>query len=628
MKKMKFISIRLKITGAMILSSLILALLISAITIFANYNFFKKETTEKLILLPQNYSNDFNSDFKSIEMSANTLSKCISTTFDLEKLKMNPHNYAKEYEGLMDSILKNVVETTDKATKNRVQGIYFTINPELTGNAYETWYCDTNEDGVIEKVDPDPDPNDPYIEWFYPENKDMCWYYEPIIKGQGVWLPTYEEADLNIDIISYNEPIYKDGVLLGVVGMDIEIDAMKNIMKNVKVYNTGYAFLMNNDYNFLVHPNLKPKDNFRLIVSENYESLTKEIDTKNSGIMNYKINKVEYIFGYAHLCNDWILAFVVPKSEVYSTLNSQISNTIIAIFLSTWMITLVAIYLAKSISNPIIKMTQLIKNTGKFNFSDKHTLKRLAKGKDEIGIMAREMIKMRKTLRETGVHKAAKLQLKSLQKEFPLPNKVNMELLYVPSKTVSGDFFKIEIINDHEVVGILWDVMGKGVAAAVNIYALNILFYESVLENKNPIDILNNLNIKVPEFLEETYIAACCFSFDFDKKIAKIAGAGINEYMYSSNKKYYQNKEVKGPFLGMFEDSMFEEKTIYFESGDKFYFLTDGLEFILSDEEVRKKMMNISDIIDLTRFVHEYIEEQGEEETITDDCTLVTIEIK
>lgn len=618
MKNARFTKdIRTKITISMIFCSFVMALLVSSICIFIHYNHSKKEINEKLILLSENYSNNFDSDFKAIEASVNTLQQYISVTFDLEKFNLDPNGYTEQYEKNMDNIIKKVAEST-----NGVQGVYFTFNPKLTGKLHESWFADISNNGAFIKQ-----PSN-YLEEFYADNKDMCWYYKPIAQNKGVWDKPSIDPVVKTWMISYTKPIYKDNVLLGVVGMDINLEAMKKKVESFKIYKTGFSFVFDENYNFLFHPTLSPKDNLKSIDNDNFKYVAEEINKKNSGIFKYKFNGVNKLLGYSHLSNGWILVFTVPVSEVYSSLKTQIVLTIITMLLSICIIIAIALYLGKSISTPIVKITQLIKNTANFNFTDDNSLEVLIKNKDEIGVMAKQMFNMRKILKETGVDKAAHLQKQYLQKEFPIPDKVNMDTLYIPSKTVSGDFYHMEKINDNLVVGVICDVSGKGVTAALNISAFNVLFHDAVFANQNPVNILNDLNVKVAGFLGETYIAACCFSFDFKNNIAKVAGAGINQFMYSSNKEYYEEKDVKGPFLGMFKDSIFEQEIIYFKPGDKFYFLSDGLELMFSDNKLRNDFTNILEINELVKFLHSYLADmQTENGSIKDDCTLIAIEM-
>jgi PAS domain S-box-containing protein len=233
------------------------------------------------------------------------------------------------------------------------------------------------------------------------------------------------------------------------------------------------------------------------------------------------------------------------------------------------------------------------------------------------------------TERKKELNAAAKIQRGIFEKSISLSNKINVETLYVPAKTVSGDFFYMEKINEDLILGIIGDVSGKGISAALSISAFNVLFHEVILKEQNPYDIINHLNKKVIDYLGERYVAACCFSLDLKKNEAKIAAAGINEFVLQHGNTTMEKRIIKGPFLGMFEDSIFDEQTIHFHRGDKFYFFTDGLESILNNKEIRKKHFEKATPIHVKKYLNKYLKNISDNvEGIKDDCTLLSLEIK
>lgn len=98
----------------------------------------------------------------------------------------------------------------------------------------------------------------------------------------------------------------------------------------------------------------------------------------------------------------------------------------------------------------------------------------------------------KKDLNEAGI-----ILRSALQKHFLIPEKANLEISYVPARTVSGDFFRFYKVNDDLVIGILVDVSGKGITASLSLFAFDVLFNQEVLDNHKPIDIINNLNKKI-----------------------------------------------------------------------------------------------------------------------------------
>lgn len=228
-----------------------------------------------------------------------------------------------------------------------------------------------------------------------------------------------------------------------------------------------------------------------------------------------------------------------------------------------------------------------------------------------------------------GLNKAAEFQKKTLQKYFSIPEKVHLEISYVPSRTISGDFFRFYKVNDDLAIGILLDVSGKGFTAALSISAIDVLFNQEVLISHKPIDIVNNLNKKIVNYLGENYIAVCCFSMDFKENKVDIVGAGINQFIFKkSNSNVVEKRVIEGAFLGMFEDSLFDQQIIYFEKGDRFYFFTDGLDFILDDDKVVQKYMGKVSIDKFKDYIDEFLNDTViETGNLKDDCTLLALEI-
>ena len=227
------------------------------------------------------------------------------------------------------------------------------------------------------------------------------------------------------------------------------------------------------------------------------------------------------------------------------------------------------------------------------------------------------------------LNKAAELQRKTLQKCFPAEDYVNIVSVYVAANIISGDFYRIYKISEDLIIGILIDVRGKGVSAALNISALDVLFLQEIAQNHEPINIVNNLNKNLMSYYEENYIAVCCFSMDFDKKELRVVGAGINQFIFQKKDEKVEEKIVEGAFLGMFENSEFEQQIISFESGDKILFFSDGLDFIFNKDKNIQTYMEKDSIYKLKEYIDgllcDTILENGK---IKDDSTMIAMEIK
>ncbi|WP_297428246.1 PAS domain S-box protein [Clostridium sp.] len=227
------------------------------------------------------------------------------------------------------------------------------------------------------------------------------------------------------------------------------------------------------------------------------------------------------------------------------------------------------------------------------------------------------------------INKAAELQRKTLQKDFPAKEFVDIVSTYVPAKTISGDFYRIFEVSKNVIIGIIVDVRGKGISAALQISAFDILCFQEIAKTNEPMEIVKNLNEKLINYYDENYIAVCCFSMNFNKNELKVVGAGINQFIFQRKDEDVEEIIVEGPFLGMFEDSEFCEQVIHFKQGDKIYFFTDGLDFIFDEDKIVKRYMKKVSILRFKEYIDVFLNDTIlDVGKLKDDCTMIAMEIK
>lgn len=239
-------------------------------------------------------------------------------------------------------------------------------------------------------------------------------------------------------------------------------------------------------------------------------------------------------------------------------------------------------------------------------------------GRQAIQFVMRDISERKKQL-----ERAALIQEQRLDSEFPLPHKAALEIIYRPADTISGDLFHFFKVNEGKVLGILGDISGKGISAALSSSALKVLFTEIASLTSDPLEILRRLNLEVPKYLGEEYVAALCFSLDFNKSQIAVSSGGINSFILGRDNSYLQ-ETIKGPFLGMLEINLFEEKKYSLKKGDKFYFYTDGLEDFFSEDHIFSQFKNFSKIGKQKEYLLELL---SRENPVKDDATWLAIEI-
>lgn len=381
------IGIRGKIIAAIVVCSILVALLVGGVSIIKSRNIVEEQSKENLLLTTENKAKEFNTTILSVQSSVEDLANTLSSTFKLEEVKRDK-NYINNYEQSIQDIIKKFGETT----KGNMS-VYFYINTELTGGVHGAWYADRKNNKTFEAQTLET------IDRFNPDNKDMEWYYKAIKEHKAVWLDPYIDPDLKISMISYVVPIYQDNTLIGVVGMDIDFNYFKKVVSETKVYKTGYATLVKENYDVLAHPTLKQGDNLAKIENGALKSITDEMSKNKSGVVEYVYNGSKKISAYAYLSNGFILMLNVPQSEVLAEMHTLTLIVLGLIGVGIVLAVIIAGLIGGIISNPIIEATKLIDKTARLDLVYDKNFEHLLKNQDETGSMVRAIISMRKLLR-------------------------------------------------------------------------------------------------------------------------------------------------------------------------------------------------------------------------------------
>lgn len=121
------------------------------------------------------------------------------------------------------------------------------------------------------------------------KGKQGLWYNIPI-KENRIYITdptTYKINGKDVTLMTIGVPIKKDGKVVGVAGVNMLVDFVNKIIGNVKVYDTGYAFLLDQNFEVFAHPN---KDVLGAKMKEDVPEVYKNA-------MAYKTSQVERVSG-------------------------------------------------------------------------------------------------------------------------------------------------------------------------------------------------------------------------------------------------------------------------------------------------------------------------------------------
>ena len=298
--------------------------------------------------------------FERAEVNVNVLSDTISNTYDINRQRDKGYNfrYIKQINGLVKAVLANAPG---------VDGAWFQLNADLpySASAYN-WYefRDNQVFNLNEQFEDGPDNNRPITK----ENDP--YYFEAIENQKTTWSELYTDADTKSTMITVSRPVYEDGVLIGVAGIDISTDNMQQALLNMQaVFYDSDLFLLN-DKNDVMLSQLLDNSNSDL---ENSKVLKLIKNNQcNDGIVEYFENGKKKTAIMLALSNKYNIAITFTDSDIFEGVN-QLFNTIyfiLIISLALILVTLANKY-AKKKTAPIIENTANESETE--NDSDTHS---------------------------------------------------------------------------------------------------------------------------------------------------------------------------------------------------------------------------------------------------------------
>lgn len=191
----------------------------------------------------------------------------------------------------------------------------------------------------------------------------------------------YYTASLNeVLVISYNVPVYWDDKFIGVIGIEIDYETLAREVENIKLYDSGYAFVLDEKGNFVCHPHL---DSAALVNEDRPEAPDGLIS--NDSHVQYSYEGVKKTAVWMPLNNGMRLYVTVPTSEINRGWQSLVRNILLASFLTLLAVVAFTMRFANRLTQPLHQLTEAAKQVGNGNYDfaldyDKN---------DEVGILAR-----------------------------------------------------------------------------------------------------------------------------------------------------------------------------------------------------------------------------------------------
>ena len=328
----------------------------------------------------------------------------MASTFG-NSIEMSKYQVEAGYRSSTDKNFKKILEEVVTSIDG-TQEVFLVFNPELEITQHQMSMSNVDNEIIFNKkpldmtlfeVEDGDLPNESFA-WFY----DIKSYGDSLLQAEleviGKWSKPYINEDGN-KMIAYMKPIYSYNKLIGVVGIRLDYAVIENEINNVVVYDSGYAFLVDDTFTIMAHREYEQGQDIRE-ANEDFIPLVEKLKDSVSGTVEYTLNNVETVSGFSRLSNMWNVIIVPPSDEMLSATNAMRNIMILIIVLLTIVAAIVAVILASALARPITGITRILSKIGKLDLHDDSRMIKLMKSKDETGIMAKELDQMKIALIE------------------------------------------------------------------------------------------------------------------------------------------------------------------------------------------------------------------------------------
>lgn len=395
-------SIRGKVVALVVLCSLVSILICGGISIAKLLNVSNRDAEKIMSAECKSNVQDLNLMMEKIEQSVDTLAQITTSSIeDFSRFKTDPA-YVTEVTDSLAPVAMEFAEQTEGALT-----YYIRYNPEFTEPTSGIFATKNSEDEPFQMLTPTDfsvyDPTD---------LEHVGWYYIPVNNGAPTWMDPYLNSNINVYMISYVVPIYVNGESVGIVGMDIDFSKIQNKIDAIKVYDTGYAFIVNAQNQIMYHKDVEYGTAVAEMGKGSLGNLDQALGKEEEEYreINYTCNGEKMDAFYGTLRNGMKLVETVPNQEFVADTMEIMKGLLIGEVIGVLLSAVCGFVFSSKLVKPIKKVTEIIKKQEDLNLKKDAELDRLVKMKDETGDMARavkamngKLCEMVQLLEKTGM---------------------------------------------------------------------------------------------------------------------------------------------------------------------------------------------------------------------------------
>ncbi|MBP8645566.1 MAG: SpoIIE family protein phosphatase [Syntrophobacteraceae bacterium] len=492
------------------------------------------------------------------------------------------------------------------------------------------------------------------------------WYQIPKELGRPMWTePYYNEEAGNAVMSTFSTPFYRGRdtgkQFQGVTTADISLEWLADAVRRVKIYKTGYAFLISRNGVFVTHPegDLIMRRSIFSIAEEKMDFHLREVgramvrgEQGFVSLRDFVSGKKSWLY-YAPLpSSGWAIGVIFPEDELFAEVN-RLGRRVIAIgVLGFFALSLVIVLIAQTITRPLRTLadTTVAIAHGNLEIELPEPLSR-----DEIGTLARSFRDMHSALKEyihnlaattaakermeSELKIAGAIQMSFLPKRFPpLADRNSLEISarIESAREIGGDLYDYFFMDPSHLFVVVGDVSGKGIPAALFMAVTKTLIKGMAEPGMEPSVVLEKVNRELcSENDSMMFVTLFCGVLNLNTGEFRYCNAGhVPPILLPSGGTPHWLDIPAGFVLGIEEGSSYTTSTVNLNPGDGIFLYTDGVTEATSASDTFFSDERLLDLVrshreasaqELVQTVFDAVTDFCAEEPLFDDVTVLVV---
>ena len=362
-------SLRTKITSLTVWITVIAVAVVTLLSVIYIRDAEHRQSENLLLLMCETGERNLDFYFKSVEKSVKKIAAYTEKDLDgTDDEKLQKH---------IERVRAYFDEIANKT--NGVYTYYYRIDPVVSKAVKGFWYTNLDGTDFVEHEVTD------ISEYDTEDTSELVWFTVPKHTGNAIWQPPYYTEGLDLEVISYNVPIYWRGEFVGVIGIEIDYTVMQEQIESIKLYTNGYAFLTDKDGNLIFHPRM----NLAALEDDEVPPMPEGLLSESS-LTKYEYDGVKKEAIWLRLSNGMRLYVCVPVSETDGDWQKLVRYVLIVASAVLVLSIILGRFFSVQITKPLKQLTEaaIQADQGNYDFTLDYN------GRDEVGTLTKTFKRM------------------------------------------------------------------------------------------------------------------------------------------------------------------------------------------------------------------------------------------